>query len=53
MSVDKDHRRELYRGCIAIAKVLKEVAGRSKTDSMLEKVTTAAEYVFLFLNLPL
>jgi len=46
MSVDKEERRELYRGCVAVAKVQKVSRG-SGSDRMLEKVATAAEYVTL------
>ena len=44
MSVDNEERRELYRGCVAVAKVQK-VSRWDGSDKMLEKVATAAEYV--------
>ena len=51
MSVDLNTRRELYQGCIAVAKV-KKVAGEGGQDRMLEKLATAAEYVSRSLKVP-
>jgi len=41
MRVDLEERQELYRGCVAVAKV-ERVGFRNRGDRMLAKVATSA-----------